>query len=85
MYRPKGPVEAVRWEDTDECREIMARWFEKYGDVFETDGPVALIETGPEFDDFVRLDDGDGWVVRIGDGWTVMTDDVFTSCYEELP
>ncbi len=82
-YRPKGRVEAVRWVDTPECREVMARWFEKHGDMFVTYGSVANIPT--EEHDEVRLDSGDGWVVRNGDEWVVMTDDVFTSCYEEVP
>jgi len=84
MYRPKGRVEAVRWVDTPECREIMARWFEKHHDAFVTDGPVAIIQTGPEVGDHVRLDEG-CWVVHNGDEWVTMTDDVFTACYEELP
>jgi hypothetical protein len=74
-------VEAVRWEDTPECREIMSRWFEKHGDVFLTNGPVAIIWT--EEHDHVRLDVGD-WVIHNGNDWVAMTDDVFTSCYEEI-
>jgi hypothetical protein len=81
VYRPKGQVEAVRWVDTPECREAMARWFEKHGDVFVTNGPVAIIPTDEH--DEVRLDVG-GWVVHNGDDWVAMTDDVFTSCYEEI-
>ncbi len=81
VYRPREPVEAVRWVDTPECREVMARWFDKHGDMFVTYGPVAII---PTEEHEVRLDVG-GWVIRIGDEWVAMTDDVFTWCYEEAP
>lgn len=80
-YRPKGKIEAVRWVDTPECRETMARWFETYDDQFVTMGPIALVPTDDGNETPVKVGE---WIVRIGDEWCAMTDDTFTLCYDEV-
>jgi hypothetical protein len=80
-YRRKhDPVEALRWTDTDENRELFAAWFEKHGTVFETRGPVAVLPEGEEASEgaWIIYDDHD-------EEFIAMDDARFMDTYEEVP
>lgn len=53
-------VEAMQWNDTDADREAFAKWFDEYDTIFETRGPILVLENGP-------VDPGD-WAVLHMDG-----------------
>lgn len=84
-YRSKRPVEARRWTDTDEDREVFAEWFENHGVMFETRGPIVIL---PDAD----LDPGDEhnlvqpgeWVVWSDGFFFTLKDQQFTTDYEEI-
>lgn len=79
-YRLKDPVEAMRWTDTDENRELFAAWFEEHGWEFETRGHEIVL---PQSDDIVA--EGE-WIVYVDDNcdFIAMTDGLFQDKYEEV-
>lgn len=77
-YRCKRGIEAMRWTDTDEDRELFAAWFEQHGAVFATRGPeVTLPERGAAA--------AGAWILYADDEFLTMTDALFTGTYEEIP
>ena len=86
FYRCKHTVEAMRWTDTDENREVFAAWFEKHDAVFETRGSIALLP------DLITRADGDHnrvepgeWILYSDGEFLAMTDEEFSDYYEEVP
>lgn len=77
-YRCRYTIEAVRWVDTPECREVMARWFESHGDEFVTRGSTGVLPRG---DDEQNVEVGE-WVLRMDSNWVVMDDEMFRDEYE---
>lgn len=88
-YRCRHTVEAVRWVDTPECREVMARWFESHGDEFVTRGSTGVLPCG---DDEQNVEVGE-WILYMtsheqlpkfdeDSNWIVMDDEMFRDEYE---
>ncbi len=76
-YRCKHAVEAMRWTDTDDSRELFAAWFEEHGAVFETFGPVVVLpEEG-------RVNEGE-WILCSDNEFITMGDEEFRDSYEEV-
>lgn len=74
-YQRKTTVDAARWFDTDEGREMFATWFELVGEEFVTRGPVVILPEGTE------VLEG-GWILRDDDGeFVVLGDDRFRERY----
>lgn len=67
-YERTSTVDAARWFDTDECREMFASWFELLGEQFVTRGPIAILPDGTEVVEggWILLDD-EGEFVALGD------------------
>ena len=76
-YRCKHAVEAMRWFDTDESREIFAAWFESHGQVFETQGPIACLSNGDHADPGL-------WIVYSDGEFLMMDEEMFRDQYEEV-
>lgn len=89
-YRRKHTVEAMRWTDTDEDRELFTAWFESHDAMFETLGPVAILPNLVTRDnqDDNRVVPGE-WVLWIdgdfGGEFLAMADEQFRAAYEEVP
>ena len=92
-YRCKHAVEARRWTDTDEDRELFSAWFERHDAVFETRGPIALLPRlqtrgTPDGDrDTYDVQPGE-WIVWMDDEiegeFVAMENEQFTDTYEEI-
>ncbi len=86
-YRSKQLVEALRWTDTDACRDVFATWFEAHGAVFETRGPEVILPEERLLGVFgggkVTASKGD-WVICCGDEFIAMSDMRFHASYEEI-
>lgn len=77
LYRCKHTVEAMRWKDTDKCREAFATWFETHDVMFETRGPlVVLPEEG-------TVSEGE-WILFSDNEFIAMEDELFRDDYVEL-
>lgn len=77
MYRCAHVVEAARWTDTPENREILASWFERHDAIFETRGSVVVL---PEL---VPVTEGE-WIIWDGADFLVMDDEQFRDSFAEV-
>lgn len=74
-YRCKHTVEAMRWTDTDENRELFAAWLERHDVMFETKGStIMLAECGHV--------EPDEWLVYMDGEFVAMEDEAFADQYE---
>ncbi len=78
-YRCKHFVEAMRWRDTDELREMFANWFDDVSETpFETRGPIVVM---PEVGEAIEGE----WIVWSDGEFLVMSDEMFRDFYEAVP
>lgn len=77
-YRCKHAVEAMRWLDTDEHREMFATWFELHDVLFETRGAEVVLPEGG------HVAEGE-WVIYSDGEFLVMDDEAFMATYEVIP
>jgi hypothetical protein len=88
-YRCKQLVEAMRWTDTDENRELFASWFDEHDVMFETRGPVVVLpglRRGVDADGENIAEEGE-WIVWMDDDYpqfVVMSDAKFANTYEAV-
>jgi hypothetical protein len=79
IYRCRHTVEAARWTDTDENRELFAAWFNKHDHAFETRGSEIVLPDPNLKPITAALGQ---WVVLWDNEFLVMDDEQFTNTYE---
>ena len=89
-YRCKRVIEALRWTDTDDDRELFSAWFERHGVMFETLGPIVRLpqkrdESDVVYDVFILDVKPGDWIVWVDDEFVPMGDREFLDVYEEIP
>jgi hypothetical protein len=75
----RSRVEAARWTDTHENREVFADWFEQHDAIFETRGPVVVLPEGHG-----QVQEGE-WILFSDDDWLVLSATEFRGTCDEIP